>query len=182
MLVQDAQRENRTVFVGGFWGQLVSSTIWLASAALGTWATPRAAIITIVVGGFFIFPITLLLLRLSGGPTSLASGNPLWHLGMQIAFTLPLTMLLLIPVTAFRLNWFYPALMILVGAHFLPFAFLYGMRMFIALGAILVSSGVVIALYFPGTFALGGWVGGLTLFLFAWILRAVVRAEAGGKT
>jgi hypothetical protein len=72
--------------------------------------------------------------------------------------------------------------MILVGAHFLPFAFLYGMRMFIALGAILVSSGVVIALYFPGTFALGGWVGGLTLFLFAWILRAVVRAEAGGKT
>jgi hypothetical protein len=181
MLVQDAQRDNRTVFVGGFWGQLVSSTIWLASAALGTWATPRAAIITIVVGGFFIFPVTQLLLRLSGGRTSLTSGNPLWYLGMQIAFALPLTMLLLIPVTTFRLNWFYPALMILVGAHYLPFAFLYGMRMFIALGAILVSSGVAIALYFSGTFALGGWVGGLTLFLFAWMLRAVVRAEARGK-
>jgi hypothetical protein len=31
MRVQDAQREVRTVFVGGFWGQLVSSIIWLAS-------------------------------------------------------------------------------------------------------------------------------------------------------
>ena len=57
MLVSDAQREVRTVYVGGFWGQLVSGAIWLTSAALGTWATPRAAIIAIVAGGFFIFSL-----------------------------------------------------------------------------------------------------------------------------
>src|SRR5690349_11758177 len=108
MLVQDAQREVRTVFLGGFWGQLVSSAIWLASAALGIWATPRAAISALVAGGFFIFPITQLLLRLTGGPAALSKDNPLGNLGMQIAFTLPMTMLLLVPVTAFRLNWFYP--------------------------------------------------------------------------
>ena len=182
MLVQDAQREVRTVFIGGFWGQLVSSAIWLASAALGTWVTPRAAILTAVVGGFFIFPATQLLLRLTGGPASVTRSNPLHYLGMQIAFTLPMCMLLLVPVTEFRLNLFYPALMILLGAHYLPFTFLYGMRMFIPICAILVSSGVAIALYFPGTFSLGGWIGGLTLFLFAWIGRAVVHAEARGKT
>src|ERR1700722_1028364 len=121
MLVQDAQRDVRTVFVGGFWGQLVSSAVWLASAALGSWATPRAAIIAAVAGGFFIFPITKLFLRLSGGRSS-TSGNPLNDLGMQVAFTLPLTMLLLVPVTQFDLNLFYPALMILVGVHYLPFA------------------------------------------------------------
>ena len=182
MLVQDAQREVRTVFIGGFWGQLVSSAIWLASAALGTWVTPRAAILTLVFGGFFIFPATQLLLRLTGGPASVTRNNPLHYLGMQIAFTLPMCMLLLVPVTEFRLNLFYPALMILLGAHYLPFTFLYGMRMFIPICAILVSSGVAIALYFPGTFSLGGWIGGLTLFLFAWIGRAVVHAEARGKT
>jgi len=181
MLVQDAQREVRTVFVGGFWGQLVSSAIWLASAALAVWVGPRAAIIALVVGGFFIFPVTQLLLRLSGGRPSLATGNPLGELGWQIAFTLPLSMLLLFPVTAFRLNWFYPALMILLGAHYLPFAFLYGMRMFIALCAILIGSGVVIALHFSGSFSLGGWIGGLTLFVFAWIGRAAAQAEARGK-
>ena len=182
MLVQDAQREVRTVFVGGFWGQLVSSAIWLASAVLGFWVTPRAAILTLVFGGFFIFPATQLLLRLTGGPTSVTRSNPLHYLGMQIAFMLPMCMLLLVPVTEFRLNLFYPALMILLGAHYLPFTFLYGMRMFIPLCAILISSGVAIALYFPGTFSLGGWIGGLTLFLFAWIGRAVVHAEARGKT
>ena len=179
MLVRDAQREVRVVFVGGFWGQLVSSAIWLASAALATWSTPRAAIEELVVAGCFIFPVTQLLLRLSGGPASLSKGNPLHYLGMQVAFTLPFTMLLLVPVTAFRLNWFYPALMILLGAHYIPFIFLYGMRMFIPLSAILVGAGVVIALYFSGSFSLGAWIAGATLFIFAWIGRASVQSELG---
>jgi hypothetical protein len=61
----------------------------------------------------------------------------------------------------FHLPRFYPALMILVGAHYLPFVFLYGMRMFAPLSAILVGCGVVIALYFAGSFPLGGWIGAL---------------------
>jgi hypothetical protein len=174
MQVEDAQREVRTIFKGGFWGQLVSSVLWLASAALATWSTPRAAITTLVVGGFFIFPATLLLLRLTGSPASPTKANPLSKLGMQIAFTLPMTMLLLVPVTEFRLNLFYPAFLILLGAHYLPFVFLYGMRMFIALCAILVSSGVVLALHFPHSFSLGAWAGGLTLLVFACIGRATV--------
>jgi hypothetical protein len=181
MLVENAQREVRTVFIGGFWGQLVSSAIWLVSAALATWSTPRAAILTLVASGFFIFPATLLLLRLTGGPASTTADNPLGKLGMQIAFTLPMTMLLLVPVTEFRLNLFYPAFLVLLGAHYLPFVFLYGMRMFIPLCAILVSSGVVIALYLPHTFCLGAWVGGLTLFVFAWIGRATVQRESRAK-
>jgi hypothetical protein len=181
MLVQDAQREVRTVFVGGFWGQLVSSAIWLVSAAVGSWATPRSAIFTILIGGFFIFPVTQLLLHLSGGRASLPRANALNNLGMQIAFTLPLSMLLLIPVTELRLSLFYPALMILLGAHYLPFTFLYGMRMFVPLAAILIFSGVAIAHYFPGSFSLGGWICGLVLFAFAWIGRATVRREARDK-
>jgi|SRR5579872_3905328 len=181
MLVQDAQRKVRTVFVGGFWGQLVSSIVWFTSAALGTWVTPRAAIISAVIGGFFIFPITVLLLRLSGGSASPTKDNPLSELGMQIAFTLPLSMLLLIPVTQLSLNLFYPALMILLGAHYLPFVFLYGMRMFMFLGMMLVSSGILIAHYFLGSFSLGGWVGGLLLFVFAWIGRFTVQHEARGN-
>jgi hypothetical protein len=169
MLVKDAQREVRTVYVGGFWGQLVSSAIWLTSAALATWVSPRAGIVELLACCFFIFPITQLLLRLTGRPASLTRENPLGKLAMQIVFTLPISMLLLVPVTEFHLNLFYPALMILVGAHYLPFTFLYGMRIFLPLSAILAGGGVVIALYFPGAFSLGGWIGGLTLFIFAWI-------------
>lgn len=172
MQVSEAQLEVRTVFVGGFWGQLVSSALWLVSAALATWSSPRAAIGEIVLGGFLIFPLTKLLLRLSGGRSSLSRKNALNWLGMQVAFTLPLSMLLLVPVAQYRLNLFYPALMVLLGAHYLPFTFLYGMRVFAGLCAALVGGGVVIAMYLPASFSLGGWVGGVTLFVFAWILRA----------
>lgn len=178
MEIRDAQREVRSVYVGGFWGQLVSSVIWLASATLGTWVTPKASILVIVIGGFFIFPSTQLMLRLSGRRASLSKENLLNGLGMQVAFVLPLSMLLLVPVDLFRLNWFFPALMILLGAHYLPFATLYGMRVFLALAGILIAMGVVIALWFSQTFSLGAWAAGLTLFAFAWIGRSIATAGA----
>jgi hypothetical protein len=178
MEIHDAQREVRSVYIGGFWGQLVSSVIWLVSAALGTWATPKASILAVVIGGFFTFPLTQLLLRLSGRPTRVSKENPLHWLGMQVAFVLPFSMLLLVPVCGYNLNLFFPALIVLLGAHYLPFATLYGMRMFLFLAGVLITEGVVIALRFSGTFSLGAWVGGLSLLLFAWIGRVI----ASGKT
>jgi uncharacterized protein DUF7010 len=176
--IQDAQREVRTVYVGGFWGQLVSSVIWLVAAALGTWATPKASILTVVIGGFFIFALTQMLLRLSGRRASVSRENPFNSLGMQVAFVLPSSMLLLVPVGIYNLNWFFPALMILLGAHYLPFATLYGMRMFLFLAGILMVTGVVIALWFSRTFSLGAWVAGLALLVFAWIGRSIATGEA----
>jgi hypothetical protein len=181
MDVHDAQREMRFVYLGGFLGQLVSSLIWLISAALGTWVNPRASVLTVVIGGLFIFPLTQLLLRLSGRAASVSKRNPFNSLGMQVAFVLPLSMLLLVPVGLHRMNSFFPGLMVLVGAHYLPFATLYGMRMFLFLAGILVSGGVVIAMYFAETFSLGAWIGGLALFVFAWIGRAIATREASTK-
>ncbi len=182
MDIQDAQREVRSVYIGGFWGQLVSSVIWLMSAALGTWATPKASILTVVIGGFFIYPLTQMLLRLSGGRASVSGENPFNSLGMQVAFVLPFSMLLLVPVSLYNLNWFFPALMILVGAHYLPFATLYGMRMFLFLAGILIVMGVVVAHYFFDRFSLGAWVAGLALFVFAWIGRSISTDEASAPS
>ncbi len=182
MDIQDAQREVRSVYVGGFVGQFVSSVIWLVSAALATWVTPKASILTVVIGGVFIFALTQMLLRLSGRRASVSRENPFNSLGMQVAFVLPFSMLLLVPVGFYKLNWFFPALMILVGAHYLPFATLYGMRMFLFLAGILIVMGVVIALWFSGTFSLGAWVAGLTLFAFAWIGRSIATGEASAPS
>ena len=182
MHILDAQRESRSVYIGGFWGQLVSSVIWLVSAALGTWVTPKASILTVVIGGFFIFPLTQMLLRLSSGRASVSRENSFNSLGREVAFVLPFSMLLLVPVGLYNLNWFFPALMVLLGAHYLPFATLYGMRVFLFLAGILIAAGVVIAHYFSGTFSLGAWVAGLTLFVFAWIGRSVATSEASAPS
>jgi hypothetical protein len=177
MNIIEAQREMRTRFVGGFYGQLVSGLLWLASASLASWSSPRAAITTLVVGGFFIFPVTELLLRLAGERSSLSAGNNLRHLGMQVAFVLPLSMPLLLPVGLYRLNLFFPAMMVLLGAHYLPFVFLYGMRMFAVLTALLVGGGIGIARFWPSSFSVGAWYTGATLLVFAGVGKAIMQRE-----
>lgn len=181
MNIIDAQQEMRARFVGGFYGQLVSGLLWLASAILATWNTPRAAIISLVVGGFFIFPITELLIRVAGERTSLSAANSLRQLGIQVAFVLPLSMPLLLPVGLYRLNWFYPAMMILLGAHYVPFVFLYGMRMFGILAALLLGGGVLIGMYMTSSFSAGAWYTAAVLLVSAGVGKAITRHEFPGR-
>ena len=177
MRISEAQKEMRTRFIGGFYGQLVSGILWFISASLATWNSPRAAITTLVVGGFFIFPLTELLVRIEGVKGLLSAENSLRELGMQAAFVLPASMPLLVPVGLYRLNWFFPAMMVLLGAHYLPFVFLYGMRHFLVLAALLVGSGIAIALYWSSSFSVGAWFTGATLLAFAFVGRVIVQRE-----
>ena len=181
MEISEAQKEMRTRFVGGFYGQLVSGLLWLASAGLAIWSSPRAAITMLVVGGMFIFPLTELLVRVGGVKGWISSDNSLRELGMQVAFVLPASMPLLVPVGLYRLNWFYPAMMILLGAHYLPFVFLYGMRTFAALAGLLVGGGVLLALYWSDSFSAGAWFTGATLLVFAVVGRAIALREISKK-
>ncbi len=167
MLIQDAQREMRTVYQGGYVGQLVSGLLWLISAALGTWVSARLGIISLFFGGFFIFPLTQLALKLAGQPASLQSGNPLQGLAKQVAFIVPLCLPVVLAATQANVNWYYPAFMIVVGAHYLPFIFMYGMRQYAVLAAILLAGGFCFGYFLPNLFAIGGWVTGIVLVLFA---------------
>lgn len=174
MNINDAQRDVRDTFLGGFAGQLVSSVLWFASAAVSL-RSPRAAIWVLALGGVLIFPFTQLLLRLMGRPFALPKGHPMNGLAMQIAFTVPLSLPLVAAATLYRLNWFFPAFMIVVGAHYLPFIFLYGMPQFGMLAGLLIAAGILIGRYASSAFALGGWVTALILLLFAFIGRSVSR-------
>jgi hypothetical protein len=178
MNIADAQRDVRTVFLGGFAGQLVSSILWLLSAALATFYTTNSAMLILVLGGIFIFPLTQLTLRLMGRRASLGRDHPMNQLAMQVAFTLPLNLLIVLAVTMYRQNWFYPAFMIALGAHYLPFVFLYGMRQFAILAVVLIAAGVVIGMCFSVSFSLGGWITGVVLLIFAFAGRSTVLRES----
>ncbi len=147
--------------------------------ALATWGTPRQAIVTLVVGGFFIFPLTQLGLRLLGHRGALSRDNPLQGLAMQVAFTLPLSLPVVGAAALHRMEWFYPAFMVVLGAHYLPFVFLYGMRMFAVLSAVLVSAGLLLAMQGVGGFAGGAWLTGGALLAFAVLGRGLVARESG---
>jgi hypothetical protein len=175
MLIADAQRESRTVYLGGFVGQLVSALIWFASAAVATFVDPVTGFWSLAIGGVAIFPLTQALLRLSGRRASLSADNPLRYLAMQIAFTVPLVLPLAGAAALYRPGWFYPACLIIVGAHYLPFVFLYGMRTFAGLAAAMLCGGFAIGMKAPNQVVLGGWVGGILLFVFAIILLVAYK-------
>lgn len=183
MEIQAAQRETRRVFLGGSVGQAVSGLIWLISAALGTWASERSAILMLAVGGAFIFPLTQLALRLMGRPSSLRRENPFNGLAMQVAFIVPLCLPVIGAATLYNTNWFYPAFMVVVGAHYLPFIFLYGMRLYAVLAAALLGGGVAAGMLLPEAFTPGGWLAAAALLVFAllaWQAAASEREPAAG--
>jgi len=178
MDIADAQRDMRTVYAGGFHGQLVSGALWLLAAGASVAVSNAAGILVLLAGGVAILPITMLLLKASGGPTSLPAGHPMAALAMQIAFTVPLGLLVAVAAAGYREEWFFPASMVIVGAHYLPFTFLYGMPLFAVLGAALTFGGVALALWLPNTFTTGGWSTGVLLLTFAVLLRRSHRRSA----
>lgn len=177
MNILDSQQEMRSAFLGGFAGQLVSGLIWLAAAALGTWLSPTAGMAALFFGSMGIFPLTQLVVRLLGRPGKVSPQNGLWPLGSQIAFTVPLNFLLVGAATLYREEWFFPAAMIVIGSHYLPFITLYGMKLFGVLAALLVVAGAGLALYGPPIFSLGGWLTGALLIAFAFAGRHIVLKE-----
>ena len=177
MKIQDAQLEVRSVFLGGSVGQAVSATIWLVSSSLATWVEPKYGIYCLIIVGMFIFPLTQLALKIMGRKNTLSKENPYTALSMQVAFIVPLLIPVILGATAYELNWFYPAFMMVVGAHYLPFMTLYGMRLFGFLGGILLAAGFLLGYLWPVSFALGGWITAGVLYLFAVLLGLAVKKE-----
>lgn len=175
------QREMRWAYRGASYGQCASGLVWGAAAGVATLGYVRAAVWVLVFGGMMIYPATLLLMRLDGRHVPSARSNPLQRLGAQVALVLPLGMPVLLPIVGRgRIEAVFPAMLVLVGAHYLPFVFLYGMRAFLLLCAVLVMGGTVFLLgvgsvgFSP---AIAGWFGSVTLLTWAIVGRLLVDGE-----
>lgn len=177
MEISEAQRDVRRVYVGGFPGLLVSSAVWFISAILGSWVSWQAAMWTLVIGGPFIFFSLEILLRVVGHHTSLSQDNPLNSLVLQLAFLLPMLLPLVVIVFLCRDDWLYPAFMMVLGAHFLPFMFLFGMWQFGALGILFAFSAAVFGLSDAEHFVVSGWYGAIVQLLFAMAMLSAIRSE-----
>jgi hypothetical protein len=157
----------QSTFLRGSVGQAVSGFIWFVSAALGTWISERSAILVLVVAGIFIFPVTQVVLRVLGRSGGLPKEHPMNPLAMQVAFIVPLSLPLIGAACLHNINWFYPAFMLIVGIHYMPFIFLYGMWEYAVLSALLIGGGVAFGMLLPHTFTAGGWFASAVLLMFA---------------
>ncbi|HEV2490212.1 MAG TPA: hypothetical protein VGT03_10420 [Candidatus Acidoferrales bacterium] len=172
MEVAKAQQQVRSIYMGGSVGQLIIGILWLVSAALATWDSLFVGGAVLIISGFFIYPLLQLVLWAAGKPASLPRDNPLRELAIEVALMVGPLLFLVGAASLHRAAWFFPSLMIVIGAHYLPFSFLYGMREFIGLAVALVFPGILIGMYAPQLSTAGSWFTGAVLVAFAFVGRA----------
>lgn len=174
-----AQAEVRANYRSASVGQIYSGTIWIVSAVAWSVVSTTSGILVLLIGGFFIYPVTVLISRSLGHTASIPADNPLREAG----YTIPIVGALGIPVVGVAalhdVDLFYPAFMVIMGAHYLPFSHLYGMRLFLALGAGMWAGGVVIGLWFADLTVFGAWAIGLSLIAAGTVADHLYRTEFG---
>lgn len=175
--IGDAQRDVRDAHLLGGTGMVVSGLIWLASGVVALLAPPATAMLALFLGGIAIFPLSMLVNRALGRSGLLAPGNPLGALAGESTAAMVLCMPLAFIAARVDPALYFPAMMALVGAHYLPFATLFGHRIYWALGGAMIAAAYLLVLG-HAPFALGAFVGGAIEIAFAPLAYAQARREA----
>lgn len=182
MDVSAAQHDMRRGYVSGATGILASSLAWFAATYTAWRISPEQSVWVLFVGGALIYPVSVVLAKLLGASGAFSKGNPLGGLASAttawLIFSLPLAWV----VSLQRLEWFFPAMLLVIGGRYLTFATLYGMRLYWALGIGLAGAGFLLGWVAaqPVVSALAGASIELTFAIVAFGLHA--RWSSASKT
>lgn len=140
-----AQADMRFAYFGGAPGMLASSIAWLCAAVAAVQFTPKQAVWVLFIGGMLIHPLGVLISKLLGRPGNHSKGNPLgslaWASTLWLIFSLPLAY----AVSLLRIEWFFPAMLLVIGGRYLVFSSLFGMRIYWMCGLALAGAGYFLA-------------------------------------
>jgi len=145
MNIENAQQDMRFAYYGGAPGMLVSATVWVVAGAVAMLESPQRAIWTLFIGAMFIHPLAMAVSKMLGRPGTHARDNPLAGLAMANTFWLLLCLPLAYAASLVRIEWFFPAMLLVIGGRFFTFTTLYGNRLYWACGAALAAAGYLLA-------------------------------------
>lgn len=179
--IADAQRDMRFGYFGGAPGVLASAIAWLVASGIAVFVAPFSAVWALFIGGMFIFPVGVVVAKILGRPGKHSRGNPLGALAMEGTILLMLCLPLAFVVALYRVDWFFPAMLLVIGGRYFTFATLYGSRLFWALGGVLVLAAfLLVATRQPAV--VGAFAGGLIELVFAVSLFVVAAREGSAAT
>ena len=177
-----AQADMRSGYCSGGAGVLASSLAWFAAAIATLQTTPQQAVWVLFIGGMAIHPVGVLLCKLLGSSGNHNKTNPLASLAMASTLWLIFSLPLAYVVSLYRLDWFFPAMLLVIGGRYLTFGPMFGMRVYWLLGLALAGTGyLLVTTQAPAT--LSAFAGALIELLFASFillkhLRSLRRADA----
>lgn len=173
----EAQRDMRRAYVNGGLGVLVSGIVWVLSGLVTQNVSLQYGMASLFFGGMAIHPLSLLLAKLLFKRERPVASNPLEMLALQSTPFLIIGLVVGYIVSDANPDWFFAIALLAVGARYLVFQTIYGMRHYVVLGVLLIAFGFVAIWYLklpPHAVAIAG---GLTELLFsAALLKSPERA------
>jgi hypothetical protein len=134
---RQAQTDMCKGYANGSIGVIVSGVIWLTSAFVANQYSPNKAIWMLFIGGMFIYPISMLISRFIGLSGTHTKGNQLGNLAMEGTMWMIMCLPLAFGVSLQQAEWFFQAMLLIIGGRYLTFATIYGNKIYWFLGAVL---------------------------------------------
>lgn len=164
--LRTAQADMRRGYLSGAGGILASSLAWAAAAGTALLVSPEQSVWVLFIGGMLIHPVGIVICKLFGASGGHDKANPLGGLAAATTLWLIFSLPLVYVAHLQRMDWFFPAMLLVIGGRYLTFAAIYGMRFYWALG--LTLAGAAMALIFLKANAQVGAIAGSAIeFVFA---------------
>ena len=138
MHLGEAQRDMRRAYVNGGVGIFVSGLLWVIAGSVTLYADLFSGMATLFFGGMLIHPLSRLLARRIFYRGRARVANPMEMLALQSTAFLIIGLVIAYMVSGTYGNWFFAITLLAVGARYLVFQTVYGMRMFVVLGLVLI--------------------------------------------
>ena len=175
MHLKEAQRDMRRAYVNGGVGIFVSGLVWVIAGAVTFYVNLFSGMAALFLGGMLIHPLSLFLARRVYHRGRAGALNPLEMLALHSTAFLIIGLAIAYLVSGTYGDWFFAITLLAVGARYLVFQTVYGMRLFLMLGLTLITIAAV-ALWFGITPAFVAFAGGATeLLISAFILVPAKR-------
>ena len=156
----------RAGYLSGAPGILASSLAWAAAAGTAFFISSQQAIWVLFIGGMLIHPASLLIGKMLGASVTHTRGNPL----AQLVGANTIWMIVCLPLAYIAsmqmIEWFFPAMLLIIGGRYLTFGTLYGMRFYWVLGVALISTGFGLGVLALAP-AVSAGIGAAIEFMFA---------------
>lgn len=169
MNIGNAQQDMRNAYLSGGTGVLISGLVWMTAGIVGIFYSVQTSFLIFFFGGMLIFPLSILVAKLFNRSGKHRKENPLGKLGMESTVILFIGLFITYLLLQNQPTWVFPFMLMIIGARYLVFQTIYGLKVYWMLGLLLIVAGFTGLILNP-PFYTCGIIGGILEFIFSAII------------
>lgn len=167
----------RQGYIFGAPGALVSGLIWIIAGIIAWFHSFEISILALFFGGMVIFPVSAILSKRINPSYALHKSNPFTRLALEGTILLFVGLLIAFTLSKSHPHLFYPIMLLIIGARYLTFQTLYGLKIYWVLGGVLLAVGCGYILWFsPQPYIAALFGGGSEILFSVYLFKAYKTA------